>query len=108
MNKNRLRYIDPVRFAAEQKADSRSKWIAVAILIIILGLLALFATTTAMAGEYPSMNDGHWYHTNRNGAQVNMVPNFSTIRDGHWYHEGSHYGNEGEYTRDRFGNFIEF
>jgi hypothetical protein len=63
---------------------------------------------TAMAGEYPSMNDGHWYHTNRNGAQLHAVPNFNTIRDGRWYHEGSHYGNEGEYTKDRFGNFIEF
>jgi hypothetical protein len=54
------------------------------------------------------MNDGHWYHTNRNSAQVHAVPNFNTIRDGRWYHEGSHYGNEGEYTKDRFGNFIEF
>ena len=44
---------------------------------------------------------------NRNGAQVHAVPNFNTIRDGRWYHEGSHYGNEGEYTKDRFGNFIE-
>ncbi len=73
-------------------------------------LIALFALTlsAALAADYPSFNDGRWFHTNRRGTQIHAVPNFDTIRDGHWYHEGDHYGNMGQYTRDRWGNFIEF
>jgi len=39
-NKKVLQYIDPTRFAAEQKADAKSKWIAI-VVVIILGLLAV-------------------------------------------------------------------
>jgi hypothetical protein len=75
--------------------------------LLIAVAVGLFTVTAAQAGDYPSFYDGHWFHT-VHGRRVHPTPNFDTIRDGRWYHEGDHYGNMGQYTRDRYGNFIEF
>lgn len=63
-------------------------------------------TMAALAGEI-SFDDGHWYHPNSKGKQINAVPNRSTI-DGKWFREGTHINGVGSYTRDRYGNFIEY
>ena len=66
---------------------------------------------TAYAGDprNPSFHDGHWYHIAKSGERIHSAPNSTTIRDGYWFHEAPvHSDGMGRYTRDQYGNYIEF
>jgi bifunctional non-homologous end joining protein LigD len=44
----------------------------------------------------------------KSGERVHAVPNPLIIRDGYWFHEATRINHEGSYTRDHYGNYIEF
>jgi hypothetical protein len=80
------------------------------ITIIITLAAGLFAVT-ALAGDprNPSFHDGNWYHIAKSGERIRGTPNATTIRDGYWFHYAPvHADGLGRYTRDQYGNYIEF
>jgi hypothetical protein len=78
---------------------------------LLIALTAVLFAVTALSGDprNPSFHDGHWYYLQPNGGRIHATPNSSTIVDGHWFHEAPvHANGMGRYTRDRYGNYIEF
>jgi len=59
--------------------------------------------------ETRSFDDGHWYHIAKSGERLHAAPNSVTIRDGYWFHEAPvHSDGLVRYTRDGYGNYIQF
>jgi hypothetical protein len=67
----------------------------------------------ALPGD-PSFHDGHWFHLGKNGKRTQEVPTSVTIQDGKWFHGAPAHSKTsdgisvGSYTRDKYGNYIEF
>jgi hypothetical protein len=80
-------------------------------ILLLTAAASLIIAAYAHAGDprNPSFDDGHWYHIAKSGERIHAAPNSVTIRDGYWFHEAPvHSDGLGRYTRDRYGNYIQF
>jgi hypothetical protein len=78
---------------------------------LLIALTVGLFTVSALAGDprNPSYHDGNWYHIAKSGERTHGTPNATTIRDGYWFHYAPvHSDGLGRYTRDQYGNYIEF
>jgi hypothetical protein len=78
------------------------------LLLTLTAIASLTLASYADNASNPFFHDGHWFHIAKNGKLVHATPNATSIQDGHWFHQSPLPGEIHTFTRDRYGNCIQF
>jgi hypothetical protein len=78
------------------------------LLLTLTAIASLTLASYADNASNPSFHDGHWFHIAKNGEYCHATPDAISIQDGYWFHESPLPGDMHSFTRDRYGNYIQF